>query len=73
MTALDHEICKSKRTYEIRMEDLNGTRTIASGADYHEVREVGRRIAGTLKRGESVVLATTNGYELCRWMFRRVR
>lgn len=69
MTAMDHEVCKPGRTYELRMENNNGSsRTIVSGLDYKNIKIVGGRLAGKLKKDESLVITTTDGYELCRWI-----
>jgi hypothetical protein len=68
MTSFDHKICRPNRTYELRVEKSDGSRVVASGTEYHKVKIVGKRMAGNLNKGESLVITSSDGYEICRWI-----
>jgi hypothetical protein len=68
MTGFDHKVMKSTRIFELRVECSKGHRTIMSDIDYDRIKEAGNRLRGKIKRDEELVITTSDGYEICRWM-----
>lgn len=67
MTSFDHKVCRPERTYELRLEDSNGSRIVVSSDDYHNVKKVALTLVGKIGR-KTLVITTSDGYEICRWM-----
>lgn len=67
MTAMNHAIKQTSRMYQLRIEYGGNWRPIIQSKNYKELKEEGNKKVKTLKKGESLIMTTLEGYEVIRW------